>query len=84
MLTNGEVKRRFMNKRAGRAPNLVSDGTRLLSYGWWEVARWQQGRIFTRNGPSYSMTTATKHRPGIVGGQQALTVTPREQAEMEL
>lgn len=73
--TNWDVKRAFFRREALTSANgnLVSTGEVLLSYGWWEVARWEKTadggwRIVRRNGPSYSVTTAGKHRTGIVQG----------------
>jgi len=74
-MTNEQVKQAFMRGESGRSTNLVSTGEVLLSYGWWEVARWVNGSIILRNGPAYSMTTATKHRSGVLG-VRAIAITP--------
>lgn len=74
--SNWDVKRAFFRREelASANGNLVSTGEVLLSYGWWEVARWEtdpesgSAHIIVRNGKSYSQTTASKHRTGIVAG----------------
>lgn len=78
--SNWDVKRAFFARKAmvSASGNLISTGEVLLSYGWWEIARWETikdsegvevgARIIVRNGPSYSVTTAGKHRTGIVAG----------------
>lgn len=83
MATNKEVKQAFQDGKPAASANLVSTGEKLLSYGWWEVARWIDGRIVLRKGASYSPTTATKHRPGIVG-ERATVETPAQQGEMNV
>lgn len=82
-MTNKDVKRAFMNKKPAVAANLVSTGDRLLSYGWWEVARWINGEVVIRKGRSYSQTTAGKHRPGVYG-RLASEETPVAQGEMNI
>jgi hypothetical protein len=82
-MTNEQVKTAFRKRKPGRSKNLISTGESLLSYGWWEVARWRRGEIVIRRGKSYSQTTATKHRSGIYGKLQ-LQETARDQALMEL
>lgn len=80
-MTNQQVKRAFMEGRYGKATNLLSTGLALLSYGWWEVARWIDGEIVTRRGRSCSQTTARRHRSGV-HGRQASVDTPVSQGEM--
>ncbi len=81
MATNSDVKAAFQAQRKAQSSHLVSTGDRLLSYGWYEMARWIEGRIVTRKGRYYSVTTAGKHR---VYGEEAQTETPSAQAEMNL
>ena len=83
MATNREVKEAFAKGRVLKAANLLSTGTSLYSYGWWEIARWVDGQVITRNGRSYSNTTATKHRSGV-WGEQAVAETPVNQGPMNL
>ena len=66
MMSNSAVKRAFMKGRSGASAHLLSTGLSLLSYNKWEVARWLDGKIVLRNGPSCSQTTA-RHRSGIRG-----------------
>ena len=82
-VSNSDVKRAFGERRGLNSNNLVSTGESLLSYGWWEIARWVDGVIVTRKGSSYSVTTAGKHRT-YVHGVEAITDTPRGQGEMNL
>lgn len=82
-MTNQQVKQAFMERRSGHSQNLVSTGESLLSYGWWQVAKWVDGRIVVRNGKSYSRTTASKHRSGVAG-ERAKVETPVHQAEMNV
>jgi hypothetical protein len=79
--TNEQVKQAFRNGKMANSANLMSTGESLLSYGWWQVAKWKDGSIVTRKGRAYSMTTATKHRPGI-GGVEAQEETPVGQSYM--
>lgn len=60
-MTIYDVKAAFVAGREARTTNLHSTGTALWSYEWWEVARWVDGVIVERSGPSYSPTT-TRHR----------------------
>ena len=68
--TNRDVKRAFSEHRPLRTANLVSTGARLLSYGYWECAKWEYSTAtggivcVLRTGRSYSMATA-HHRSGI-------------------
>lgn len=71
-MTNEQVKSAFRRQLKGRSKNMSTDGTSLWSYMWWEIARWVDGEIIVRNGTSYSMTTASKHRPGVVGTKATL------------
>lgn len=82
-MTNNDVKQAFMQCKVAGNDNLVSTGDRLLSYGWWEVARWVKGKIVVRNGIAYSQTTASKHMNGIYG-ERAKTETPKDKAKMNL
>jgi hypothetical protein len=77
---NRKVKEAFLNGRSAVGNNLVSTGERLLSYGYWEIAKWVDDRVVVRCGPSYSPTTA-RHRAGIVG-QYSLYETPKEEHKM--
>ena len=83
MMTNGQVKQAFMAGKPGSSANLTSTGNSILSYGWWEIARRVGDTIVVRNGDSYSMTTASKHRSGIVG-VKAATETPSNQGAMNI
>lgn len=82
-MTNRQVKQAFMKHKAGNAENLISTGIALLSYGWWEVAKWVDSEIVVRNERSYSRTTASKHRSGVYG-RKASRETPVTQGEMKL
>lgn len=82
-MTNKQVKQAFQDRKPGHSTNLLSDGTSLWSYGWWEVARWIGDEIVVRRGSAYSTTTATKHRSGVVGTLAAVE-TPRAQACMNV
>ncbi len=82
MATNSDVKKAFEQRQPKTSTHLVSTGDKLLSYGWYEMARWINGRIVTRKGRYYSVTTACKHR--LYSGEEAQTETPRAQAEMNL
>ena len=55
-MTNTQVKQAFMDQKRGSAANLTSDGTSIWSYGWWEIARWVDGSIIARKGPSYAVS----------------------------
>jgi hypothetical protein len=83
-MTNADVAAAFMAQRPANTANLVSTGDRLLSYGWWECARWVNGVMIRRKGPSYSMTTAGKHRNQVTIGREATEETPVNDAEMRL
>jgi len=82
-MTNVQVGKAFRDRERGHSTNLMSDGTSIWSYGWWEIARWVNGKIITRKGKPYSMTTATKHRPQVYG-IEALSETPVNQSSMNL
>ena len=82
-MTNTEVQIAFANRKRGYSQNLVSSGTSILSYGWWELARWVDNQIITRKGESYSVTTAGKHRNGVYG-TEAANEMPVAQATMNL
>lgn len=82
MLTNHDVKQRFIVGKVGSNRNLESTGKSLLSYGWWEVAKWVDGEIVNRKGKSYSVTTAGKHRTDV-HGRVSEVETPRDQGIME-
>ncbi|KKN06542.1 hypothetical protein LCGC14_1076260 [marine sediment metagenome] len=82
-MTNVQVQNKFRNKESGKSQNLTSDGLSLWSYNWWECARWVDGKIVTRKGKSYSMTTATKHRSGVYG-VEATEETPVGNSFMNL
>lgn len=82
-MTNSQVKRAFMAGKPGTSVNLSTDGVRLMSYHWWQVAKWVNGSIIVRKGRSYSTTTATRHRPGVYG-IAANIETPADQANMEV
>lgn len=81
-MTNQDVKQAFTERIPGRTTNLMSDGTSLWSYGWWEIARWVDGEAVLRLGPAFSMTTA-HHRSGVAG-TRAATYTPRGQANLNV
>ena len=89
MSTNRQVKDAFARRDIASSTNLRSDGTSLWSYGWWEVARWVDGdadggpHVVLRNGKSYSMTTATKHRSGVLG-ELSPVITPPGRALINL
>lgn len=84
------VQRAFSNQKAGHVEHLVSDGTSLWSYGWWEVARWVQTATgwycVKRRGASFSMTTASKHANCVEARPLVLAEveTPRGNASMNL
>jgi len=82
-MTNSQVKLAFANQQPGSSSNLSTDGRSIKSYHWWEIARWIDGVIVTRKGKAYSMTTASKHRPGVYG-VEAANQTPTGQADMNL
>lgn len=82
-MTNHQVKQAFANRKPGASANLSTDGRTIKSYHWWEIARWVDGVPIVRRGKSYSMTTASKHRPGVCG-IIATVETPADQANMNL
>lgn len=63
--TNDMVRQAFARRERAHAANLVSDGERLLSYGWYELARWFGDTVWIRTGKLYSQTTASKHMSGL-------------------
>lgn len=65
-MKNKDVKRAFLERRPAETKNLISTGEKLLSYGWYEIARWVGAEIVIRNGRAYSPTTS-KHRSGLRG-----------------
>lgn len=81
-LTNNEVKAAFARGEAAMSNNLVSTGDKLLSYGWYELARWENGAVVYRSGGLYSMTTKTKHFSGLLSilSQRGVTYKPASQA----
>ena len=84
-MKNKDVAQAFLSGKPANVKSLVSTGDRLLSYGYWEVARWVNGKIVKRTGTSYSKTTA-RHRGLVYGSQvQAASVeTPVDQFNMNL
>lgn len=84
--TNKDVLNAFATRKSCRANHLSTDGTRLLSYHWWEVARWVEWRgqrmILRRNGRNFSMTTANKH--ACHTGALSSIETPVQQGEMNV
>jgi len=60
VITNKSVVEAFFQRDSAKSKNLVSDGASLYSYGWYEIARWNNfnGVSITTN--TYSKTTA-KH-----------------------
>lgn len=66
-VSNDEVKKAFARRERAHAANLVAtaDG-RLLSYGWYEIARWFGDTVWLRGGQLFSQTTKSKHMSGLV------------------
>lgn len=88
MIAKGTVKNQqvidaFYHKKSLKSASLRSDGVSLFSYGWWEMARWVNGKVILRNGRSYSRTTEVLHRRRL-RGTPAKRETPRDQAEMNI
>ena len=83
--TNAEIAQAFLAGKVAQNHGMTSTGGVLLSYGWWEIARWHDGQVLRRKGKSYSITTAGKHRPTLRGfGIEAQEETPVGQAYMNL
>ena len=82
---NKDVVQAFLSGKPANVKSLVSTGDRLLSCGYWEVARWIDGKIVKRTGASYSQTTAC-HRGLVYGSkvQAASVETPVDQSTMNL
>lgn len=75
----------FLEHRTKKAGNVQSTGETLLSYGWWELARWHNGQIIVRTGPSYSKSTQCQRtRLGLYRWTQSPIPTPVRQAHMNL
>lgn len=75
----------FLNHKPKKAGNVESTGEVLLSYGWWEMARWHDGQVIVRTGSSYSKSTQCQRtRLGLYRWTQATNPTPSRQASMEL
>lgn len=71
--------------KALKAGNVSSDGVSLWSYGWWEMARWIDGELIARQGPSYSQSTSCQQtRCRLWELTPAQSQTPRRQGPMEL
>jgi len=82
-LTNSQVAQAFKDGKVAQNHGMLSTGESLLSYGWWQFAKWVDGEIIIRKGRSYSTTTATKHRPQVYGyGREASEETPVNQPHM--
>lgn len=80
----------FLEHKSCKAGNVESTGEALLSYGWWEMARWHtdsQGNksIVVRTGPSYSRSTACQFtRLGLYRWDKATQPTPARQGTMNV
>ena len=76
-MRNSDVVKAFLAGQPAHVQSLVSTGTSLFSYGWWEMARHVDGKVIKRTGKSYSVTTS--HHIGLVYGEgveKALNETP--------
>jgi hypothetical protein len=65
-VSNNEVREAFARRESAHASNFVSTGDKLLSYGWYEIARWFGDTVWIRGGKLYSQTTKSKHMSGLV------------------
>lgn len=65
-VSNNEVREAFARRESAHASNFVSTGDKLLSYGWYEIARWFGDTVWIRGGKLYSQTTKSKHLSGLV------------------
>jgi hypothetical protein len=65
-VSNNEVREAFARRESAHASNFVSTGDKLLSYGWYEIARWFGDTVWIRGGNLYSQTTKSKHMSGLV------------------
>jgi hypothetical protein len=80
----------FLEHRPKKAGNVESTGTVLLSYGWWEMAKWVEGEdgrpeVVVRTGLSYSPSTKRQGiRLGLYRWRKAEKLTPRGQGAMEV
>lgn len=73
----------FLEHKSRKVGNVQSTGETLLSYGWWELARWHNGSILVRTGPSYSQSTACQRsRLGLYRWQASPVETPAYQSYM--
>lgn len=65
-VSNNEVREAFARRESAHASNFVSTGDKLLSYGWYEIARWFGDTVWIRGGKLYSQTTKSKHMSGLI------------------
>lgn len=81
-----DVQKAFLNGQALATTNLISTGNKLISYGWYELAQWVDGKIITRKGKMWSITTAKhigpiRRHPNTV---EAYITTDISDGEMQL
>lgn len=64
-MTNKQVLESFVRQQKAETTNLSTDGVVLLSYNWYQIAKWVEGEAIIRSGASYSRTTA-KQRSQLI------------------
>lgn len=63
---NYQVAAAFARRERASVAHLVSDGEKLLSYGWYEIARWSGDEVIVRTGELYSRTTKAHHMRALI------------------
>lgn len=81
-----DVLQAFLEHRSAKAGNVSSTGESLLSYGWWELARWSPDYgVVVRAGLAYSKSTVCQHtRLGLYRWPTSAVSTPRGQGPMNM
>ena len=85
-MTIAEVKAKFLRRESAQSLSLKSTGDKLLSYGYYEIARWTNNELVLRKGPLIS-PTSSRHKLPLNCHELAVMAdneTPENNSIMEL